>query len=421
MQSLESRYSQLGIPQEAISHEFPATIHGQLATKLLDRIDQKAKGPRIVKVGEPIDTPQEPRVVAANLVAGVHNTLVHTYQILYSDQIPVIFTSQDQYDHFANRGLLSLSEDQARIALTTLEAEDLEKVIYRDLTIQTQQRIEQAEQERDLPSYLMWSLEGSDQYYRRHNMLVTEAIYNAVIGQPAPSVEDIFKEVATEERKARFKTEARLVRRMHAMLADLPDEDKIKVAILRLPKEIDSARSPRALTYLPARSFNRWGYSPEDAQTEAMERYCITDAACIHHSFDSLYRLVRRQLPGGQFAPRAFYITSYSAQNHEGLTGFPESAKRFLQVSFADDTPVFPAIQGEIIKTHPQVTFIKNPAILREDVVPNLVVDNGEMHFILGEDEYGDKITQDLIPYVLDSLVDGVSNAYNIRVDQFFR
>lgn len=67
------------------------------------------------------------------------------------------------------------------------------------------------------------------------------------------------------------------------------------------------------------------------------------------------------------------------------------------------------------------VSFVRGSAILRSDIRSTLVADGGQMHFILGVDEYGQKITQDLIPYVMDSLVGGLSNAYNIEVNKLLR
>lgn len=71
-------------------------------------------------------------------------------------------------------------------------------------------------------------------------------------------------------------------------------------------------------------------------------------------------------------------------------------------------------------KTHPGVTFVRNPVIVRSEI-NSLVGDDGQAHFILDYDENGYRITQDLITYVMESLAGRVSNAYNIEVDQFFK
>lgn len=68
---------------------------------------------------------------------------------------------------------------------------------------------------------------------------------------------------------------------------------------------------------------------------------------------------------------------------------------------------------------YPKVTFTPTTAILRDDIEPYLVFDDSKLHFILRDEEDGTRICQDQLPYVMNALTGGVSNAYNIRVDHF--
>lgn len=413
----EVEYTKLGIPQSAISDEFPQTIHGQLADKLFGKIKEKERQVHSIRSfgvePQPLDFPTE----TAGFVGEAHNSLFNL-SLVYGITPPYIFDSQEDFDRFSQNGLTSLTDEQARLALTVLNAEDGGKEAFRTLSQYTQEKREQAVAEGDLPTYLMWFLEGVDQYQRMHSWMQTEAVYYAATGKQVDLAASHIQDI--EKRKSRFVAEARLVRRMHQMLSNLPDEDKVKVTILRMPTEVSNTRPPRALTYFPARTFGRWASSEDQSNEEPGEFYCITDAACIHHSFDTLYRLTRIEKPNGQFEARAFYVTSQRAENHEQIADFPPSGRRFLEVSFADGKPPIPSIRTDVGEKFPGVSFKTNHTVLKEDIEPYLVFDANALHFVLGEDEYGQKVTQDLIPYVVDSLIGGVGNAYNIPVHQFF-
>lgn len=370
-------------------------IYQELEEVLTARVNQLPKG---TVVG--IET-KKPTIYEE--LAALHNKLVNL-QDIYGLGMPAIIDSRQHYDKICQNGLTELSDGQVRLALCVLSGEELGKQMYRAFLNENSNRTQLAEQNGDLASYLLWQRE---QYYPHRHMMISEFIYNGVLDHPQRSLRDYIDDV--ESKKQRWLAEARLVRRMHQMLVDLPDNDKIKVAILRMPENIDRARSPRVLTYFPKASFYRLGGRTDQLNREPTTSYCVTDAACIHHSFDTLYKLTRFQKPDGQFEARPFYVTSQSAE---------DGSMRFLEISFSDGRPPIPPVRAE----YPQLSFRQNPAIEKVDLAPNLVVgEKGELHFVLGVDEYGGKITQDVIPYAVDSLVEGVGNAYNIRVDQFFK
>lgn len=336
-------------------------------------------------------------------LAELHNRL-NGLRSIYGQDVPVIFDSQEQYAEMAEKGLLVLSPNQATVALHALQGEATGEQVQRALNGEINNKIKFTEQEKDLAGYLLWQMEQRHYY---HIQMVDSAIYRTVSGQEPYTLQDYVDDI--ESRKPKWITEARLVKRMHLMLSDLPDEDKIKVVILRMPENVDRSRSPRVLTYFPPHAFYGMGGQANNTNPEALTTYCLTNAACIHHSFDVLYRLTRIQKPGGQYEARAFYVTSQSAEG---------TNMRFLEVSFADGRPPIPPIRTE----YPQLAFRRNSAIEMIDLAPNLLVGkDGELHFILGVDEYGNNITQDVIPYAVDSLVGGPSNVHNIRVDQLLQ
>ena len=416
------RYREIGLDTEIEDPNFSDTPHGKLAAKLIERIDKEAQRkirPRIRTVGESEDDkPVNYRERVTTLVGLAHNRLDDIHNTFFEPNTPVIFTSQEQYDQFAEKKLCELSEDQAQTALLVLDGEDKGEELFERLNELTKEKMKKAEREGNLAEYLLWATEYPGQYNLKHDIMVTEAIRHTVFGKPVTPLEDYSEEI--ESRQKQFIAEARLVRRMHDMLEKLPDTERIKVAILRLPAEVDPSRPPRVLTYFPPHTFARYSDSPQETNQQGSIKYCITYASCLHHSFDSLYRLTREQKTDGQFAARAFYVTSQTAHGADDIQDFPKSARRFLEVSFVDETPTIPAIREEMKKKYPQVTFTQNPAILRCDIDPNLVSDGSQGHFILGYDESGEKVTQDLLPYVMNPLLEGVSNAYNIQVDQFF-
>lgn len=412
MSTEEIQFEKLGLNNsDLVTDEYR-----ELATALIHRLDQKAAQAKMVQfVGKPpreLDYKQE----AVELIGGLHNALDNCFRTYADERIPTLFDSQEQFDQFAREGILALSTDQAALVIQTIQAQDQAETVYQQFSEQTRGKVTKAREEKDLPAYLMWSMEAADQYYRRREGVINETICAVALGENPPTCETLSSEV--ERGRKRFLADARLVKRMHQMLADLPDDDKIKIAILRLPAEVDSARRPRVLTWFPPNSFHPFGGRAVATNEEAQEYYCITDADCVWHSFDLLYKATRQQGAGGQFISRAFYLTSQSAVNAEGIEGFPANAKRFLEVIFADGTPPIPAIRAEMTARYPQVILQRNPAISREDI--QLVTDGTKLHFILGRDEHGYPITQETIPYVVDSLVGGVGNAYNIAVDHFF-
>lgn len=404
----EVPYAALGISQETLTPDFQDTLHGQFAQRIIDQITATAtKKARIRSVEQSEDQPIDYRQEATDLIAGWHNKMAELYSVFYSPDIPIIFDSQEQYEEFESGGIMALSEEQVKKSIQIMAAEQRARETQGEHAATRRTKIEEAEKSGDLSSYLMWSVEIEEKN-TGYDYETSALLYQIVIGSEMVSTDDYAKEV--ESQKAKFDAEAKLVRRMHAELARLPDNDKIKISIMRLPAEVDNSRPSRTLMYAPESSYNRW--SDEIPEFSARETWSITDAACILHSQDNLYRLTRKQLPNGQFQPRAFYVTSQSASGEVS-----QSATRFLEVSFADGTEPMPPTRKELGDEN----FTKNPAITRVDLVQNLVVDDGQLHFILGYDEYGGRITQDVIPYVMDSLVGGVSNAFNIRVDQFFR
>jgi len=263
----------------------------------------------------------------------------------------------------------------------------------------------------------MWQFERVDQD-GRYKTIVNEKVYNAVSGKQSATLQEYIEKI--EMQRKHFIAEERLIRRMHEMLEELPDNDKIKVAILRLPAEVDPRRPQRVLTHFPPHSYNRWSNDIDKTNREAFTMYCVTYAPCLQHAFDTLYRLTRKITPDGKFLTRAFYVTSQYAQGVDHEPNYPESARRFLEISFADETPPIPAIRTHIQDKYPQVTFKQRNEILKDDIEPYLIYDGTQLHFILGYDKLGEKVKQDLIPYVMNALTGGVSNAYNIRVDQFF-
>lgn len=391
MQELEDQLKTLGVESES------GQIYHDLGRILLDR----ASRPAFVTIGT---TPElNPLQKVADILASCHNRVVSLNNI-YGVRFPGVFTAQDHFESLRAQGLTLLSSDQAQVAIKVLEGENVGKNTSRQLYIHSSNQTKEAVEKNDLPTYLMWERETYE--VTKRDLMIDEAIYRAMTGGEFPPLQEYIDEVETK--RPRWLAEARLARRMYVMLEALSDRDRIRAAILRMPENIDRARSPRVLTYFPNGSFYLGGGRADITNQGAVLNYCITDAACILHSFDNLYRLTRKQKPDGQFEARAFYVSSYSGE------GF----NRFLEVSFDDDTSPMPPIRLH----NPQVQFTRNPAIEREDVTPNLVVgDEGQLHFILGVDEYGGKITQDLIPYVVDSLVGGVSNAYRIPVGQFFQ
>lgn len=402
----EIPYGALGIAQEALTPEFSDSLHGQFARRLIDTITANAnKKVRIHSVGQEIK-PLDYKEEATAQVADWHNKMAELYKVFYSPDIPFIFDSQEQYDEFARNGIMTLSEDHVRKSMQIMEAEQQAREIQSERATTRRSKIEDAEKSGDLSSYLMWSVESAERNFG-YEFEKGELLYKAVCGYDIESIDEYTARVENDRKQ--FEVEAKLVTRMHSQLSSLPDDDKIKVSIMRLPVEADKTRPPRTLMSAPANSFNRW--SDEIPEFEAREFWTVTDAACINHSLDSLYKLTRKQLPNGQFQPRPFYVTSQSTISDV------QSASRFLEVSFADGTEPLPPAR----KHFGDKNFTQNPAITKQDLVQNLVVDDGQLHFILGHDEYGGRITQDVIPYVMDSLVGGVSNAYNIRVDQFFR
>lgn len=349
MGSSESRFIELGIPPELSTPKFAQTPLGQLATKLLDRTDRKLQRPKIKTIGrqvQPQDQSFDYRWEAVDLLAKAHNTLDGFSRFLGAEHVPYIFSSQAEFDRLEEGGLIVLSEKQAQIALTVLESEDAGEKLFKEFSEQTRQRAAAAEEQRDLPTYLMWSLEAADQHYRKHDVIVNDTIHHAVIAQPLPAIEELLKEI--EENKQRFLVEARMAKRMHQMLAALPDNDKIKAVIIRAPAETDRARPPRALTNFPAKSFSRWSDDANETNDEALELYCMTDAPCLNHALDNLYKLTRYSRLKGEFLARAFYMTSQSAYGFEGIRDFPTAAQRFLEVSFADGTPPFPPFSREL-------------------------------------------------------------------------
>jgi hypothetical protein len=410
-------FSKLGISPEVITPDFPASIHGRLGTTILRRIDDEQNKPKIIWAGQPEESNEvDPNQFMQKLVLGAHEKLASLYNIFCNDQIPYIFRDQEHYNIFGNNGLMALTEDQARTALTVLDTEDEAKETHRKLFVEAQKRTEVAVEEKDLATYLMWQLkiaEENSDAIRRESWAVDSAIYRAAIGSSPQTLEERIAEI--DSAKSKFLTEARLVRRMHQMISGMPDEDKIRMAILRLPAEADRDRRPRVLTAFPERSYSGWANKVERTNLEPQLMYTITDSACILHSFDTMYKLTRRETRNGQFEPRPFYLTAQEAQT-DGVN-VPSEIRRFLEVSFTDGTPPFPDIRAQF----PQIEFRQARAILGQDFDKKLISEDGQLHFIIGKDEYGENITQDLIPYTIDNLVGRVSNAYNLRVDQFFR
>ncbi|GIW61888.1 MAG: hypothetical protein KatS3mg089_0740 [Patescibacteria group bacterium] len=408
---------QIGINEDGKNSQLSENIHEKLAAKIIERIDKKVERSKLVVIvgrkdnDQPIDYKNESNI----LLASIHQRLIEAFSIYGNSHTPFLFYSQKQYDQFKEHGLLTLSEQQAHIAFSVLEAEDQAEEIFQNLTSTTVERIKTAEQEGNLSDYLMWQLVPREQY--SYERIINETVYNAISGKQNVTLEDYIEEI--EQERKQFAAEARLIRRMYEMFDKLPDNDKIKVAILRLPAEVDLRRPQRVLTYFPPHSYNRWSNDIDETNREAFTMYCVTYAPCLQHAFDSLYRLTRKKTPDGQSIPRAFYVTSQHAQGIEHESNYPESARRFLEISFADGTPPIPAIRAEMHDKYPGVTFIQKATILRDDIEPNLVFDGSRLHFILGHDEDGTRIYQNQIPYVLNALTGGVSNAYNIRVDQF--
>ena len=396
--------------------------HQKLEAKLLARLEARSRKPRITSVGA-AETPRDPWREAANMIAGASNQLNDLYQIWYDPDIPQIFPDQEAFDTFYEQGFTALSDEQAATAFTVLDATDDAEAIYRDFISENTKRIEQARENNDLSSYLMWKMQQSNLYYHRREEMVGQAILDRIHDRPAKDLKSYVADV--EEGRKKFEAEAKLATRMAGIMNEIPDTGDVRVVITRVPAEVDRSRPERALSHFPAGTINRWNNDPEKAVPQASLEYCITTAPCIQNSFDNLYKVTRREKPkrkGRQnapveFEPRAFYVTSQVAEVDIDDPSVSPAARRFLEVSFADGTAPLPSIRADM----PKVAFRKAPVILRmEDCVRNLVITNDQLHYKLGVDENGNEITQDMIPYAMDTLLGGTSNAYTIPVQDFF-
>lgn len=353
---------------------------------------------------------------AASVLVRLHNEIANKNRYAL-DKKPGILSSQEQADAIFEEGISVLTPEQARVALDLLEKEIQATKVLRDLHNIAEDKLSKAKQEKDLTMYLLWRSV-------RRSFTVDWVIGMSECIKPEESViltaDEFVKLLEEEDDLERWGEEAKMMEKLKNMLEKLPkDVNKVRVAMLRMPKRVDSDRRVRVLIDFPVGTHKGNGGQWTKAGDERVAFYSGHSApACVEDAYYRFYQLTRRKKDDGQFEARPFFVSSYVAEGSDSIEGFPDEARNIIEIDFGgDDKPI-----SNMVETHsmfPNVIYAPKEAIDSDDLEQVYIGDDGLAHFIMGKDDRGNPIRQDTVQYSMKALLSGFSNVVNVPVVDF--
>lgn len=358
---------------------------------------------------------QDIRFEIAEEIASIHNlmnNLSGSEQNIFDDE-----HGQKQCDDLVERGLLVLSPDQIQKALAIIRVKNKLTELNQKFWKLRSEKLREAKEKKDLASYLLWFRPSAGNEYFM-GLMIHLGCYD-----PEVLFQEKIKDV--ESYRPLYESTAKQIRKLYQSIKTLPeDPSKARLALSRLPKEVDPTRPVNILIEYPAGTY----VAPDDefidkktgkpfGVIDNKRRIFFSDhpAQCSTHAYDDLYRATRVERKKGEFEARPFYIAAYEAINTP--EGFPESARNVLEISFQNGDTL-PDTKKRMQELYPDVRYVQKPYIGKDDL-QSIEVEDGIAHYMLGKNNKGEVIKQDLIPYAMASIRSVSSNANIYGLEDF--
>ncbi len=349
------------------------------------------------------------------VLAETHNELARSHKTGATGEPLIVFESQEHYDLLSTGGLAALSPEQARVALEHLQFKDRVTEVTRGVANIILKKQQEAKSSGNLAQYMMWK---SATHFISEDFVSGMGIYMTEDGSiPDP---EKFVDYVIESQPS-WQAEAKMVYRLEEMLKTMPDEEgKVKVALARLPKEIDQNRPVRIMVQFPTGTYKGYGGRALETNDTELFLYSGPDApVCVQDAYYRLYTLTRVK-NGEKYLPRPFYIRSMVFEGVEGQEDFPEAARQYLELSFADGSdPILPPVVKDLTKIGVTLLARSKSAIDDSDLDQIVTDEDGLAHFKLGVDAQGYPIRQDTVQYAMRALLGGYSNVKNFLLNDF--
>lgn len=340
---------------------------------------------------------------------GVANEILSIDELTREYEAEGIFdaeNAQKQYDDLIAEGLRSLRPEQIQKVLAFMRMKNRIPELMRSFYVLRREKIKEAKEKKDLSLYLMWYSQQPDTAYINYVMMTNNCF----------DFDQLFKLILAdiEEKRSRFATEAKHVRKMYHTMNSIPrDSSKPRIALGRLPKELDHMRPVWVLIEYPEGSY----LSPYDeyldretgkiiGKPENKRKIFLSSHpnGCSSHAYDDLYKATRIPKGKDSFESRPFYIAAYEAIDPP--EGFPDSAKNILEISFQSGN-IIPNTRARIKESYPDIQYAKKPYISQDDYSQSIKHQNGVAHYAVQNENNGPVTKQDLVPYAMMSIRSG--------------
>lgn len=390
-----------------------AILESQRRTTVIQEwmvLDQKDTGEEVEKHLETLSGS------AFDLLVRIHNQLADKYRYrLVSEPQQLIFESQEHADAVWEKGLSALNPEQAKEALRVINREIQSIKTLHELSDIATQKIEAAIQSKNVSQYLMW---WSARRRLNATWIADMSEYLSGSNEGILPTSELVKLI--EEDEKRWTAEAKVFTRLSKMINSIPvDPTRPRIAMVRMPREVDKDGRVRLLIDFPPNTFKDNGGMYLKADEDRRTFYTGHEAPlCVMDAYYRFYQLMRKETKPGVFEPRAGYLTPYVASGTEGIEDFPEEAQHFIQISFAGSDEVLPKLMEEVAEKFPGVIYARKDAIDDKDLDRVYTGSDGLAHFIMAKDDLGEPIRQDTVQYALQAAMTGFSNVTNVPVEQ---